>query len=307
MKLGVPAVLAVVLASPAAWAAPRDRTPPTTPTNLRVIGTTAYSVALAWTPSTDNSGSFTYVICCSSTASMSVPGTASSFTFTAGLEAGRSYSFRIYAVDAAGNASKYSNTVKATLPRDTIPPTTPLVSVTGVGPTYVSLAWSSIENGPHVWYGVYRDGTPVLSGTTGTSAIIPLLKPETTYSFTVRAQDFGGNVSALSTPVTAVTSAVNPDDVSAPTTPGDFYGSNWGCEVELNWSESTDDFDPQFVLEYQIFVNDVYDHSLTLRTTRTIVYGTVDGPNTFSVVAVDTAGNASAPATFSLGLSSCGS
>jgi hypothetical protein len=57
------AVSALVLSwvlgiSPASAA--RDRTPPPTPTNLRVTGMTPYSVSLAWTPSTDNSGSFTY-------------------------------------------------------------------------------------------------------------------------------------------------------------------------------------------------------------------------------------------------------
>ena len=44
----------------AAWAA--DGTPPTAPTNLRVTGTTSFSVSLAWNPSTDNSGSFVYRI-----------------------------------------------------------------------------------------------------------------------------------------------------------------------------------------------------------------------------------------------------
>ena len=42
----------------------RDRTPPTAPTNLVITAVTERSVTLAWGPSTDNSGSFTYVICC---------------------------------------------------------------------------------------------------------------------------------------------------------------------------------------------------------------------------------------------------
>jgi len=43
-------VLSLVLGVSSASAA-RDRTPPTTPTNLRVTGMTPYSVSLAWTPS----------------------------------------------------------------------------------------------------------------------------------------------------------------------------------------------------------------------------------------------------------------
>ena len=41
-----------LLAAATATAAPRDRISPTTPTNLRVTGATAYSVSLAWSPST---------------------------------------------------------------------------------------------------------------------------------------------------------------------------------------------------------------------------------------------------------------
>jgi chitodextrinase len=294
-------VIAFVLGSSTAWAA-RDRTPPTTPTNLRVTGTTSYSASLAWNPSTDNSGQFSYVICCAYSNSATVGQQATSFTFTAGLEAGRTFSFRIYARDAAGNYSKGSNTVTARLPADTKPPTKPVVSATDVGPAHVSLAWSSMEDGPHVWYTVFKDGSPIITGSESTSAIIPLLQPETTYTFTVQARDFGMNSSPLSDPLTAATEASNPNDTTAPTTPANLYESNWGCETELTWDESTDDLDPQWVLEYQIYVNDVYDHSLSLRNTRTTVYGTVDGPNTFSVVAVDTAGNKAAPATITANL-----
>jgi len=47
---------------------------------------------------------------------------------------------------------------------------------------------------------------------------------------------------------------------------------------------------------YEVYVNDVYDHSTSLLFTRTIVYGTQNGPNTFKVAAVDTAGKRSEPA-----------
>jgi chitinase len=40
----------------------RDRTPPTTPTNLRVTSLSHKSITLAWDPSTDNSGSFSYSV-----------------------------------------------------------------------------------------------------------------------------------------------------------------------------------------------------------------------------------------------------
>lgn len=143
----------------------KDRTPPTTPTDLRVTGMTAYSVALAWGPSTDNSGSVTYKICCANTSSETFPGPASSHVYKAGLEPGRTFTLFIIARDAAGNYSKQSNSVTFTLPLDTTPPSKPAVSVTDVGPTYVTLAWSSVEDGPNVWFNVYLNGSIVRQGT----------------------------------------------------------------------------------------------------------------------------------------------
>jgi hypothetical protein len=43
-------------------AARRDRTPPTTPANFRVTEVSPTSVSIAWNPSSDNSGSFFYVL-----------------------------------------------------------------------------------------------------------------------------------------------------------------------------------------------------------------------------------------------------
>src|SRR5262245_55925137 len=150
----------------------RDRTAPTQPRDLRVTEITPYGVTLTWTPSTDNSGHFSYVICCANVSSQTVGQTATSVVYTAGLEAGRSFTLRIYAVDAAGNYSKPSNSVTFTLPLDTIPPTQPKVSAKDVGVTYVTLNWSSTDNGPNVWYWVFMDGNAVLQGTRDTSGTI---------------------------------------------------------------------------------------------------------------------------------------
>ena len=58
----------------------RDRTPPTAPTNLVVTATTENSVSLAWGPSTDNSGSFSYIICCAGGTTVTVSQTVTSHT-----------------------------------------------------------------------------------------------------------------------------------------------------------------------------------------------------------------------------------
>jgi hypothetical protein len=55
---------------------------------------------------------------------------------------------------------------------------------------------------------------------------------------------------------------------------------------------------------YEVYVNDVLDHTIT-GADRTILYGTIDGENTFTVIAVDSAGNRSAPTTITLILTPC--
>lgn len=300
----LPVILTILLllafalpASPASAA--RDRTAPTTPKDLRVTGMTPYSVSLAWTPSTDNSGSVTYKICCANVSSETFPGPASSHVYRAGLEAGRSFTLFIVALDASGNYSKQSNTVTFTLPRDTSPPTKPAVSVTDVGPTHISLAWSSVEDGPRLWFHVYMNGTAVRQSTRDTSGTFGPLSAETTYTFTVQAFDFGGNASPVSDPVTVTTEAVDTADTTPPTTPANFTDNGMSFqdgETWLFWQQSTDNLDPQSVIRYDVYVNGVLDHSL-MGYGSTVVYGNAGVFNTYQVVAVDSAGNQSAPAT----------
>jgi chitodextrinase len=297
MLLGVPG---------GAWAA-ADRTPPTTPTNLRVLGVTAYTVTLAWNASTDKSGIASYTICCAHTNSMEAPGNVTTFVFNKGLDPGRSFTLVVWARDRAGNWSKtHSNAVTFTLLRDTSPPSQPRLSLTGVGARHVSLLWSGTDDDPTLRYALSMNGSPVISVTRETSTILTLLRPETSYTFVVQSIDSGGHRSPPSEPLTVSTAAANPDDVTAPTAPAGLWANSWGdCEVELSWGESTDDLDPQFIIEYQVFVNGVYDHSTSLRYTRTILYATRNGLNTFGVAAVDTAGNRSEMAETSDDLAGC--
>jgi chitodextrinase len=300
-----PALIAILLVlvlilpvSPASAA--RDRTPPTTPKNLRVTGMTAYSVSLAWDPSTDKSGNVTYTICCANVSSETFPGPASSRIYRAGLEAGRTFTLRIFAKDAAGNVSGYSNSVTFTLPRDTTPPMKPTVTVTDVGPTHISLSWSSIDDSPNMWFSVFMNGSAVLSGVRDTSKTFGPLTPETSYTFTVRAHDFGGNASPLSDPVTVTTEARDTSDTEPPTTPANFTGNSFqDGETWLAWDQSTDNVDPQSVIRYDVYVNGVFDHSL-LGHNQTVVYGNGGVENTFQVIAVDAAGNQSVPATITI-------
>jgi chitodextrinase len=306
-KLAMRAMLIVLVLSLALSVSPvlaaRDRTPPTRPTNLRVTGVTSYSVSLAWDPSTDNSGSFSYRICCATTSSATVSHPTTSYTFTTGVEPGWTHSFRVFAVDAAGNKSGYSNTVTVTVPPDTTAPTAPVLSVTEVGSTHVSLAWTaSVEDGPFVWYRIYLNGSPYTSvdGANTTSTTLVGLVPATTYTFNVLARDSRNNLSPLSNAVSVTTGAGDPNDTTPPTPPTNLTGSDQGAgEADLRWTQSTDNVDPQFTIRYEIFVEGNFD-STVIGVGQTIAYAVVEGFNTFTVVAVDSAGNRSEPASITL-------
>jgi cellulose 1,4-beta-cellobiosidase len=81
------------------------------------------------------------------------------------------------------------------------------VAVTGVSAGSVSLGWSPSSDDVGVTgYDVYRGGT--LAGTvTGTAFTDTGLAASTAYTYTVKAHDAAGNVSAASAAVTATTAA----------------------------------------------------------------------------------------------------
>ncbi|MFF2363856.1 glycoside hydrolase family 6 protein [Streptomyces sp. NPDC058122] len=91
---------------------------------------------------------------------------------------------------------------------DTQAPTAPGgLTVSSTTSSGVSLSWSaSTDNTAVTGYDVYRDGTKVGSATT-TSYTDSGLAASTTYSYTVKAKDAAGNVSASSAAVSATTKA----------------------------------------------------------------------------------------------------
>ena len=256
-------------------------------------------MSLAWNPSTDNSGVFSYRVVVSDGSTYTVPQTQTTFSqFVAPLG---TYSFYVYAVDGSGNKSQRSNTVSATPPPDTTAPTPPVVSVVGVNPTEVSLAWTaSTDDGPYLFYQVFVNGSPSVDARQNRFAVVQGLTPETTYEITVKARDLYGppNVSAPSNVVTVTTSAVGGVDTEPPTSPGNLYGWDTGDgarEINLFWTQSVDNQTPQASIVYEVYQNGVLDHTVT-GFGRTILYATQAGANTFTVIAVDAAGNRSAPA-----------
>jgi hypothetical protein len=296
------ALVAMLLAAPSAAPGP-NRGSLAGPTNFRVAATTPHSVTLAWDAAV-NSGSFTYVIESNWGYRVGVPQTQTSYTWTRDMFPGRTYSFVMWAGDAKGRESRKSNTVTVTLPVDTTPPAAPIVSVTDTTSSTVGLAWGPVADDDHTCctYRVLANGNPVNTHWTGERTVTVLrLAGATTYSFTVVAVDPSRNASAPSAPVTATTQPTT--DSTGPTAPGNLVAWDFGCETWLFWDESVDDVDPQFAILYEVYVNGVFDGA-QLGVDRWITYGT-QSSNTFSVQAVDSAGNRSPMSSVTLDNQTC--
>jgi chitodextrinase len=294
-------LLTLVLGASPALAA-GDRQAPTKPTNLRVTSTTSYRVSLAWNASTDNSGTFSYRVVVGNGATYTVP--QAQTTFTAFVAPLGTYSFYVYAVDGSGNKSQRSNTVSATPPPDTTAPTAPVVSVVGVNPSEVSLQWTpSTDDGPYLFYQVFVNGSPNVDAGQNRFAVVHGLTPQTTYQITVKARDLYGppNVSAPSNVLTVTTAAVSATDTEPPSSPGNLNGyvvDDGAREINLFWTESFDNQTPQASIAYEVYLNGVLDD--TTCCDRAILYATHGGENVLTVIAVDDAGNRSAPASITI-------
>jgi chitodextrinase len=295
---GASLVLVVAFVVVGSVAAARDRTPPTTPTNLRYTNLTQTSVTLAWNPSTDKSGTVTYSVY-KDGQSFTVPQGQTTYTID-WLSPGRTYSFYVTATDSSLNRSAPSNTVTVTTLRDTTPPTAPVLSGFVRSPSSVALTWTRSTDDITWWtlgYRILANGVPVTEHVNWQwerSVFLRHLAPATTYIFTVEANDFNGNTTR-SNEVTLTTEATN--DVTPPSVPTDVrIVRDQGCgEVWVGWTQSTDDLDPQYAIEYEIYVNGVLSPlAVSAGVSEDFVYATNFGDNTFTVKAVDRAGNASA-------------
>jgi hypothetical protein len=90
---------------------------------------------------------------------------------------------------------------------DTVAPTAPTLSASGITSTSTNLSWSGATDAVGVTgYDVYQ-GSSLIGNTASTSYTVTSLSPSTTYSFSVRAKDAAGNISTSSNSVSVTTLA----------------------------------------------------------------------------------------------------
>jgi hypothetical protein len=101
-----------------------------------------------------------------------------------------------------------------------------------------------------------------------------------------------------------VTATTKPStDTAGPTAPGNLYVFDFGCETWLFWERSVDDVDAQSAIRYEVRVNGVFDGAQN-NIDRWITYGT-QATNTYSVRAIDSAGNRSPTSDITLANQTC--
>jgi chitodextrinase len=294
--LAVGAILLIVaFGASTAGATRRDRTPPTTPTNLRITATTETSISLAWNASTDNSGNFSYRVSESGTnnQTVAVPQTQTTLTFSR-LWPEQTYTYTVYAADAAGNRSGNSNTVSYTTPPDVTPPApAPQLTVTPFRPARAAFSWTrSVDNVSQVRYTLYANGIPQVDLFDYTHHTLFYLTPSTTYEFQVIARDVFGN--AVAGDPISVTMPSSTDTVP-PTAPTNLTGAEMADEVHMNWGLSTDDTDPQSEILYEFYLNGVLNPDVIFGSSGFVYCRSASGFTTVSARAVDTSGNRSEP------------
>lgn len=284
-----------------------DTTAPTTVSGLAtsVAGT---DVALTWNAATDDVAVDHYDVYRSSTPGFAIGDgariaqpAAASYT-DVGVEEGQWY-YRVVAVDAAGNVGGASAAVGALVDIDTDAPSTP-TGLTGeaAGDGTVSLDWNaSTDDVGVVGYRVYRGTTAgfdadaeslVADGVTATEWEDTTTVIGTRY-YRVAAYDLAGNVSAATAAVEVTVS-----DTEDPTAPTGLTVTATGSDATLQWSASTDNIG---VDHYEVYRGTSAGFTISgspIGEPTTTTYtdeGLDDGQWFYRVVAVDGAGNESAP------------
>jgi chitodextrinase len=178
-----------------------DSQPPTAPPSLTATALSSTSVRLSWFASTDNVGVTQYEVSRNGTVVTTLPASTRTFTDTA-LTGSTAYSYSVVALDAAGNRSLASTRTVTTRPApDTTAPTAPTgLTASALSSYRIALSWqAATDNVGVTGYRIYRNGAQIRQQTTLTYT--DRVFGTATYTYTVKAVDAAGNLSAASNAV----------------------------------------------------------------------------------------------------------
>jgi fibronectin type 3 domain-containing protein len=220
--------------------APLDKQAPTTPGTITASSLTSSSVKLSWGGSSDNQHIEGYRILRSPAGLTSplvdIDTTDAVTSYTAkSLQSGKKYTFGIQAIDTEDNASAIRQiTITTSGSSNTTPPVKPSsVTARVFSSSRIDLYWAASTSTDISAYQILRGGTMVgrvdLPGRLNFSD--NGLAAKTSYSYTVKAIDSAGNVSAASTARSATTLATGTPIVAR----GPYLQSVSGTAARVVW------------------------------------------------------------------------
>ena len=259
-----------------------DTQSPTAPTALVSSAISQTGFTLGWTASTDNVGVVSYEVFDGTTSKGTTTSTSIIIT---GLTCGTAHAMTVKAKDAAGNISSASNILNLTTsicPDLTSPSAPTALASSNITSNSCSLTWTaSTDNVGVVAYEIFKNSVST-GTTTSTSYVVSGLAASTTYSFTVKAKDAAGNISAASTALNVTTTiALRDPENPAGTIAGlnyKYYEGAWTVIPNFSsltpvktGSVTTFDLTPRnindnFGFEYTGFVNVPTDGTYTFYT-----------------------------------------
>jgi len=193
----------------------KDGIAPTVPLNVTSSEITKRGFRVSWTASTDNIGVEGYHIYRNGVYVNTVKNGATSFVLSK-LDVNQTHQISVQAFDLAGNRSAQTaqSAISTTYTPDWIAPDAPTnLTVSNVTKTSLRLNWtvatdnSSTDTSGVTRYQVYRNGTYIATVNGGTTTLRNVfnLTPNTTYTFTIRADDAENNRSVDSNVVSITT------------------------------------------------------------------------------------------------------
>jgi chitodextrinase len=212
---------------------------PTPPTGLRVTATTASSISLGWSASTDNYAVTAYDIYRNNVKVATQSAATGTTFYSGGLASGTTYTYYVKARDPSDNVSPDSNdatsTTSGTGGGDNQAPTTPTSVAAKPLSGSVKVTWNaSSDNVGVTAYAVLRNGIAITTTATGTSWSDPSPPLNTNVSYAVKARDAAANWSSSSSSSTAFV------DTIRPSTPAGVTAKVASGKVTLTWRACTD-------------------------------------------------------------------
>lgn len=280
-------------------AKPEDKTPPA---EVKYLNATVLeeAIQLTWTKPTDSDLAkiiITYTPGTNEPIEITGADLATGNKTITGLTNGTEYTFVIKTVDTAGNESE--GITKTATPVDSTPPDEVGLLNTVVQDESIKLTWTKPNSSDLAKIVItYTPGNNTPIEITGTDLdncekIITGLTNGTEYSFLVKTVDETGNVS-LGSIVKAT-----PKDITPPAAPGSVTAIGYKDTIKIKWTNPTDADLKKITISY----NDGESHNIDITNTelaageKEITGLTNDTEYTFTIKAVDNAGNASSAVT----------